>query len=111
MAAPRKSNLVLEAHYDVKAATVLLGLATEDPKDKRGQKWLRDGVNQTVAPFPHTRMAGRLVFTESHLAEISARHESRVHGNTGKRKRRTASRRPVAKPTSAAGARQVAGPR
>lgn len=111
MTTPRKSNPVLEAHYNIKAATVLLGLATEDPKDKRGQRWLRDGVNQKVDPFPHTRMSGQLVFTESHLAEISVRHESRVHGNTGRRKRRAMSPRSVAKPASARSRQRVAGPR
>ncbi|WP_371792866.1 hypothetical protein OG285_31480 [Streptomyces sp. NBC_01471] len=93
MSAPRKLEPILEAHYNIKAATVRLGLATEDAEDKRGQKWLRDGVNRKVDPFPHARMAGQLVFTESHLAEISVRHESRVHGNTGKRNRPIARRR------------------
>ncbi|TFI30086.1 hypothetical protein [Streptomyces sp. 4R-3d] len=97
MAAPTKPKPVLEKTYNIKAATVLLGLSDpDDPKDKRGQKWLRDGVNQEVDPFPHVRMARQLVFTESQLAEIQHRHRNRVHGNSGTRKKRRTVRRPLA---------------
>lgn len=102
MAAPTKPKPVLEKHYNLKAATEHLGLSDpEDPNDMGGQKWLRDGVNQAENPFPHSRLAGRLVFTESHLIEISMRHENRVHGNTGKRKKRRPARRPLASASDA----------
>ncbi|MGW1492626.1 hypothetical protein [Streptomyces sp. NPDC002402] len=75
MAVPTKP--VLENFYNVKQATIRLGLATDDPDDNTGQKWLRDGVNQKEDPFPCTRMAGQLMFSDSHLAEIAKRHENK----------------------------------
>lgn len=65
---------VLENFYDVKAATVRLGLATEDPDDKSGQKWLRDGVN--VEGWPCHRLAGKLMFSDSDLADIAERRRN-----------------------------------
>ncbi|MBH0242072.1 MULTISPECIES: hypothetical protein [Streptomyces] len=93
MAAPTKPTLVLEKHYNVKQACDRLGLSDpEDPNDKRGQKWLRDGVNQEQDPFPCSRMARQLLFTEADLIEIARRHRNRAHGNRGpRRKRRLAS--------------------
>lgn len=91
MAAPTKPKPVLEHYYNVKQACDRLGLSDEkDPKDKRGQKWLRDGVNQESDPFPCSRMARQLMFTETDLVEIAERHRSRKHGNSGpRRKKRT----------------------
>lgn len=66
----------LEGFHTVKAATVALGLATSDEDDKRGQRWLRDGVNRKVNPFPHHRMSGLLVFSDSDLAEIAEMHHN-----------------------------------
>lgn len=76
--APRKAAppSELENFHNTKAATVRLGLATDDPEDKRGQKWLRDGVNRPAdgskgPKFPCRRMAGQLMFSDSDLAEIA----------------------------------------
>ncbi|MGW0780405.1 hypothetical protein [Streptomyces sp. NPDC002913] len=93
MAAPTKP--VLERYFNVKQACDRLGLSDPaDPNDKRGQKWLRDGVNQDTNPFPCSRMARQLLFTEADLAEIARRHRNRVHGNRGTRKKRV-TRRPA----------------
>lgn len=89
MAAPTKPTPVLEPHYNVKQACERLGLSDpNDPDDKRGQKWLRDGVNQEIDPFPCSRMARQLLFTEADLVEIARRHRNRVHGNSGPRRRK-----------------------
>ncbi|MER5678633.1 hypothetical protein ACWGRL_21295 [[Kitasatospora] papulosa] len=89
MAAPTKPTPVLEPHYNVKQACDRLGLSDpKDPDDKRGQKWLRDGVNQEQDPFPCSRMARQLLFTEADLVEIARRHRNRVHGNSGTRRRK-----------------------
>ncbi|UNZ20571.1 hypothetical protein [Streptomyces sp. 891-h] len=69
----------LETYYTVKQATVRLGIATEDESDWSGQKWLRDGANRPAdgskgEPFPCTRMAGKLMFSESQLAQIAEMH-------------------------------------
>ncbi|MFB6977756.1 hypothetical protein [Streptomyces scopuliridis] len=95
MAAPTKPKPkpVLETFYSVSEAAIRLGLRAKEDPGKRGEKWLRDGVN--LHGFPKHRMAGQLLFSDSDLAEIAALHGSRVHGNTGKRKRRT-TRRPTA---------------
>lgn len=76
-ATPRPKTVpTLETFHNVKQATVRLGLATEEPEDKRGQKWLRDGANRPKdgskgEQFPHRRMAGQLMFSDSDLAEIA----------------------------------------
>ncbi|MGW6741731.1 hypothetical protein ACWGDX_13550 [Streptomyces sp. NPDC055025] len=95
MAAPTKPKPVLENYYSVSEAAVRLGLRKKEDPSKKGEKWLRDGVN--LHGFPKRRMAGQLLFSESDLAEIAELHSSRVHGNTGKRKRRTVSRKPTVK--------------
>lgn len=59
----------LETYYDVKQATVRLGLAGEDPDDWRGRRWLRDGANHNG--FPHRRINRKLMFSESDLAVIA----------------------------------------
>lgn len=94
MAAPTKPKPVLEHYYGVKQACDRLGLSDpDDPEDKRGQKWLRDGVNKLG--FPHHRMAGQLKFSDSNLAAIADMNRSRPHGNSGtRRKKRT--RKPAA---------------
>jgi hypothetical protein len=73
-APPTKQPIKLEGFYDVKQAAVRLGLATEDPDDIRGQRWLRDGVNHKG--FPHHRMNRVLMFSDSDLAEIAAMHRN-----------------------------------
>lgn len=94
MAAPTKP--VLENFYNVKQATVRLGLATEDEDDTRGQKWLRDGVNDKADPFPCTRMAGQLMFSDSHLAEIAQRNENKAEARGRHTRPRRTARKPAA---------------
>ena len=77
---------VLERFYDVKQATVRLGLASEDPDDTRGQKWLRDGVNKQG--WPCRRMASRLMFSDSDLAAIAELSRNKPDGRSRPRRRR-----------------------
>jgi hypothetical protein len=82
---------VLENFYNLKQATIRLGLATEDPEDKRGQDWLRRGVNRKPSQgpkFPCHRMAGQLMFSDSDLAEIAALMRNKVDGRSKPRRRR-----------------------
>lgn len=83
---PRKTPpAVLEGYYGIKKATELLGLSDpDDPADKTGQKWLRDGVN--LKGWPHQRFAGRLVFSDSDLATIAALNRNPVT-RSGRRSR------------------------
>ena len=92
MAAPTKPKPVLEHYYDVSEAAIRLGLRAPNDKSKKGEKWLRDGVNKSG--FPHHRMANQLKFSDSDLAVIADMNRSRRHGNSGTRKRRV-SRRPA----------------
>ena len=93
--APSKTTeTVLENFYNLKQATVRLGLATEDETDKRGQDWLRRGVNRKAGQgpkFPCHRMAGQLMFSDSDLAEITELVRNKVDGRSrprpGRRKR------------------------
>lgn len=65
----------LEGFYNVKQAAEKLGLNDPtDPDDESGIRWLRDGVNHKG--FPHHRMSGRLVFSDSDLADIAAMHRN-----------------------------------
>lgn len=88
---------VLENFYNLKQATVRLGLATEDPEDKRGQDWLRRGVNRKPEQgpkFPCHRMANQLMFSDSDLAEIAELMRNKVDGRSRPRRpRRHAPRR------------------
>jgi hypothetical protein len=69
-----------EGFYNVNAAVVRLGLA-QDENDTTGRRWLRDGCNRKPEdgkgkPFPHSRLNGQLVFSESDLAEIYDMHRN-----------------------------------
>jgi hypothetical protein len=93
----RGTTPVLERFYNVKQATVRLGLSDPDnPNDKRGQKWLRDGVNKEG--WPCTRMANQLMFSDSQLAQIAELHRNKADGrskprpSTGRRRRRVSVR-------------------
>jgi hypothetical protein len=91
----RSKPPTLETFYNVKQATVRLGLATEDPDDESGQRWLRDGVNRQPADgprFPCHRLGRKLMFSESDLAEIAA-----MHADVPTRAGRSRRRRPTAK--------------
>ncbi|WP_236241119.1 hypothetical protein [Streptomyces sp. CC228A] len=101
-AKPSPSEPILERYYNVKQATVRLGLATEAEDDTRGQKWLRDGFNRPHdgskgTPFPGQYMAQQLMFSESDLAAIAAiaRDETSIRS-----RRRMSTRRQRRKPTS-----------
>lgn len=90
----RTTEAVLENFHNLKQATVRLGLATEDEADKRGQDWLRRGVNRKpdAGPkFPCHRMAGQLMFSDTDLAEIAELARNKVDGRSrprpGRRKR------------------------
>lgn len=89
---------VLENFYNLKQATVRLNLATEDPEDRRGQDWLRRGVNRPLdgskgPRFPVHRMANQLMFSDSDLAEIAQLMHDKPHGhNKPRRPRRRATR-------------------
>lgn len=86
----RSKPTTLEAFYNVKQATVKLGMATPDPEDESGQRWLRDGVNRKPEDgprFPCHRLGRQLMFSESDLAEIAAMHAD-APTRTGRPRRR-----------------------
>ncbi|MDP5310475.1 hypothetical protein [Streptomyces poriferorum] len=93
MAAPTKPKPVLEHYYDVSQAAIRLGLREPEDDSKKGEKWLRDGVNKLG--FPCHRMAGQLKFSDSDLAEIADRHRSQRHGNSGTRRKKRTTRAPA----------------
>jgi hypothetical protein len=73
---PTQAEPVLDRFYNLKQAAVRLGLATEDPEDEAGQRWLMDGFRRPLdgskgRPFPGRKMSGRLIFSESDLATIA----------------------------------------
>jgi hypothetical protein len=72
MPTPKKTptTTVLEHFYTVSEAAIRLGLREPHEDNKRGEKWLRDGVN--LKAFPHHRMARLLMFSDTDLAEIAA---------------------------------------
>ena len=96
---PTSAKPVLEHFYNVKQATVRLGLATDKEEDKRGQKWLRDGVN--LKGWPARRMAGQLMFSDSDLAWIADRCTNQPHGNAGRTRRPRTRSRSAVKATAA----------
>ncbi|MDX3243485.1 hypothetical protein [Streptomyces sp. ME18-1-4] len=68
---------VLERFYNIRAATIRLGLADpNDPEDNTGQSWLREGFNRPLdgsngRKFPGRYMGRNLIFSESELAVIA----------------------------------------
>jgi hypothetical protein len=77
---PRKPTPTPQGFYRVEAAVVKLGLA-KDENDTTGRRWLRDGANRKPEdgkgkPFPHSRLNGQLVFSDTDLAEIYAMHRN-----------------------------------
>ncbi|MFE7510114.1 hypothetical protein ACFU8I_02635 [Streptomyces sp. NPDC057540] len=109
MTSPKTAPPKLEPVYDLKAATIALGLAkSEAPEDKSGQRFLRDGVNRDHNPFPHVRINGQLKFKESQLAEILERHVNAPNPRTGRpRMKRRAAKR-VAQPSPAPASQALA---
>lgn len=92
---------VLENFYTVSAAAVRLGLRDKDDPTTKGEKVLRDGVNKL--DWPCHRYPGRLLFSDSDLAEIAALHRNRKDKRAGRRsttsgyrpRRRTAAAAPA----------------
>ncbi|MCZ7413100.1 hypothetical protein [Streptomyces sp. WMMC897] len=112
MAPPKNAPPVLENYYTVGLAAIRLGLKTQaehEAGSKKGERWLRDGVNRPHAPFPAHRMSGQLMFSDSDLAEIAEMNRGVADKRSGRkaarRKPRTrhAARR-APRPTSAVAA-------
>ncbi|MFB6805398.1 hypothetical protein [Streptomyces sp. NPDC056387] len=87
---------IVENTYNVSEAAIRLKLREEGEvgrngkPSKKGEKWLRDGVN--LLGWPHYRLGGELRFSESDLAEIQElnRNKPQARGrrrNPGTRKR------------------------
>jgi hypothetical protein len=94
MTAPTKP--LLEHFYTVEKAAARLGLCDpDDPEDKRGQSWLRTGVNDKTNPFPCHRLSGQLMFSDSDLAEIAERHRNKPEAR-GRHTRTRRTRKPSA---------------
>lgn len=98
MAATKAPPLkIVENTYSVAEAAVRLRLRKEDEVDKngkpskKGEKWLRDGVN--LHGWPHYRLGGQLRFSESNLAEIQELHQNKPETRG---RRRQSNRRPAA---------------
>jgi hypothetical protein len=109
MAPPKTPPAVLEGFHNLKQATIRLGIAkSEDPEDKSGQRWLRDGCNRPEdgskgQQFPHHRMNGdQLVFSDSDLAGIAAicrnAPKRRTGNQTGRPRRKPAARKATVPP-------------
>ncbi|WP_406336579.1 hypothetical protein OG814_33140 [Streptomyces zaomyceticus] len=84
---------VLETFHTVSEAAVRLNLRKPEDTSKKGEKWLRDGVNRPEdgtkgTPFPCHRLAGQLLFSDSDLAAIADMHRNQRDGRSGPRKRR-----------------------
>ena len=89
----------LENFYTVSEAAIRLGLRDKDDPSKKGEKWLRDGVNKE--DWPCHRMAKQLLFSDSDLADIASRHRNKTHGHTQTRRRRTTRRTVATRPPAA----------
>jgi hypothetical protein len=92
---------VLEHFHTVSEAAIRLGLRKKGDPGKKGEKWLRDGANRpedgSKGPrFPHHRLAGQLLFSDSDLAEIAELNRNAPQGRTrhprGRRPRAASSR-------------------
>lgn len=97
MAATKAPPLkIVENTYNVSEAAIRLKLREEGElgrngkPSKKGEKWLRDGVNQLG--WPHYRMCGELRFSESDLAEIQELNRNKPQARG---RRRQSSRRPA----------------
>lgn len=77
---------VLENFYTVSEAAIRLRLREPNDPSKKGEKFLRDGVNQEG--WPCHRMAKQLLFSDSDLAEIARLNRNRVDGRSRPRRTR-----------------------
>jgi hypothetical protein len=100
--APPTKAIPLESFYNVGEAAVRMNFKTQaehETGSTKGERWLRDGCNRPEdgsegQPFPHHRMNGSLMFSDSNLAEIAAMH---LNAPTQGARRRTR-KRSTAKP-------------
>lgn len=105
MAATKAPALkIVENTYTVSEAAVKLNLRKEDDPSKKGEKWLRDGVN--LLGWPSHRMAGVLKFTESDLAEIQELNRNKPE-TRGRRRGAGTRKHPSARTAKPAGGKQL----
>ena len=105
------SKPVLENYYNVSQAAVRLGLRDKDDPSKKGEKWLRDGVNRKPedgTPFPCTRMAGQLMFSDSDLFWIAENGRNARSKRTGRKRTWSTRRRSPAMASETPAAEQSA---
>lgn len=93
-AGTKTAEPVLENFYTVSEAAIRLRLREPQDPSKKGEKFLRDGVNKLG--WPCHRMAGQLLFSDSDLAFIAEQNRNRVDGRS--RPRRTRRPRQNAQP-------------
>ncbi|MFF0777033.1 hypothetical protein [Streptomyces sp. NPDC003720] len=93
---PTKQPLKLEGFHTVGEAAVRMNFKTQaehDAGSTKGERWLRDGCNRPEdgsegQPFPHHRMNGCLMFSDTDLAEIAAMHRNARTQGARRRMRR-----------------------
>ncbi|MFG2352650.1 hypothetical protein [Streptomyces sp. NPDC048521] len=93
---PPTKTLKLEGFRNVGEAAVRLGFKTQaehEAGSTKGERWLRDGCNRPEdgsegQPFPHHRMNGYLMFSDTDLAEIAAMHRNARTQGARRRRRR-----------------------
>lgn len=91
---------IVENTYNVSEAAIRLKLREEGEvgrngkPSKKGEKWLRDGVN--LLGWPHYRLGGELRFSESDLAEIQELNRNKPE-NRGRRRATGTRKRPPAR--------------
>ncbi|MFE2850646.1 hypothetical protein ACFXJO_05860 [Streptomyces lavendulae] len=101
MAATKAPSLtILEGFHSLADAAVLLGLRSKDDPSTKGEKVLRDGVNQKG--WPHHRIGRDLVFSDSNLARIAELHSVPETPGVAQRPRRTVRRRTVSRASASA---------
>ncbi|MFD0437064.1 hypothetical protein [Streptomyces chartreusis] len=87
-------ELVLENFHTVSEAAIRLRLRQPDDPSKKGEKFLRDGVNKEG--WPCHRMAGQLLFSDSDLAVIAEKNRNRPDGRSRPRRGARRTRKTVA---------------
>ncbi|MFD9630150.1 hypothetical protein [Streptomyces violascens] len=97
MTAPKAppTRPVLENFYTVAQAAVRLNLREPEDPSKKGEKWLRDGVNKE--DWPHRRMANQLQFSDSDLAWIANHCLNKPRAKSGTTRARRRRRTPAVK--------------
>lgn len=80
---PPADESVLENFYTVAEAAIRLKLRDKDDPSKKGEKFLRDGVNRQG--WPCHRMAKQLLFSDSDLAAIAELNRNKPDARSGPR--------------------------